>query len=321
MFYIFHGGDQPKKREILASLLERLGDQAMLDLNTTRFSGMAPLNQLRQASETLPFLAPARVVLVEDLFQSKPGKAYLEELLAFLPTVPDTTRLVFLESQLLRKNHPVLALAEETEKGVVRAFPLPEGSQIDRWIQQQVQKKQGEISPRAAHLLASLMGNDLSLLDNELEKLVAYKSSVSPPLIEMDDVTLLSPYAAEASIFDLVDALGNRNGEKASSLYQRKLNEGADPFYLFSMFVRQFRLLIQVKELAEEGYNARAIARELQLHDFVVGKLNQQARGFAMEDLEAIYRHLLEIDVSVKRGRADMRTELDLLVANLTFTV
>ena len=43
-------------------------------------------------------------------------------------------------------------------------------------------------------------------------------------------------------------------------------------------------------------------------------------RGFNMQELEQIYRHLLEIDIAVKTGQADMRTSLDLLVANLTIT-
>jgi DNA polymerase-3 subunit delta len=171
----------------------------------------------------------------------------------------------------------------------------------------------------AASLLASLVGNNLQLLDNELEKLIAYKAFSADRIIEPADVDLLSAYAAEASIFDLVDALGNRNEKKSSTLYQKKLNEGVDPAYLYSMFVRQFRLLIQVKELVEDGYHVPTIARELRLHDFVAGKLYQQARGFTMDELELIYRHLLEIDVAVKNGNADLRTELDLLVASLTY--
>jgi DNA polymerase-3 subunit delta len=125
---------------------------------------------------------------------------------------------------------------------------------------------------------------------------------------------------AAASIFDLVDALGNRNGRKASLLLQQKLNEGIDPFYLFSMFVRQFRLLIQVKELADAGYRPQGISRELKLHSFVVGKLFQQARGFSQRELEQIYRRLLDVDVDVKTGQDDMQTALHLLVANLTVT-
>jgi DNA polymerase-3 subunit delta len=84
------------------------------------------------------------------------------------------------------------------------------------------------------------------------------------------------------------------------------------------MFVRQFRLLIQVRELADDRYAPQLIARELRLPDFVAGKLNIQARGFTMVELEQIYRRLLDIDVAVKNGRADISTVLDLLVAQLT---
>lgn len=320
MFYVFHGEDDLTKTDKLAGLLSRHGDPAMLDLNTTRFSGHVPIATLRQAAETVPFLSPIRVVIVSNLFVNNPGKEYLKDLLAFLPHVPDTTRLIFLESQTLRKNHPLILLAEQSDRGRVLFFPLPEGGQLNRWIQQQVEKKGGEISPRAAHLLASLVGNDLRILENELEKLVSYKEFSDPKMIEVDDVALLSPYVAEASIFDLVDALGNRNERMASTLYQQKLDEGADPFYLFSMFVRQFRLLIQVKELANENYAPHTIAQETGIHDFVAGKLNIQARGFTMEELEQIYGHLLDIDVAVKNGEADIRTALDLLIAQLTIT-
>lgn len=320
MFYIFHGEDSQAKKDTLGRLLDRIGDQALLDLNTTRFNGIVPLAQLRQAAETVPFLAPARVVLVEDLFVAKPDKQYLEGLTTFLQRVPETTRLVFLESATLRDNHPAIVLARHSDQGLARAFPLPEGGQIDSWIMQKVEEKGGEITPRAVHLLATLLGNDLCTLENELEKLVNYRASEASRVIEVDDIERLSPFVAEANIFDLVDALGNRNGRNAARLYQRKLDEGADPFYLYAMFVRQFRLLIQVKELADEGHNTPAVARELGLHDYVANKLNQQARGFAMSDLETIYRHLLDIDVAVKSGEADMQTELDLLLAGLTFT-
>lgn len=138
--------------------------------------------------------------------------------------------------------------------------------------------------------------------------------SETPQPITAEDVQLLSPYAAEANIFDLVDALGNRNGRRAAELLQKKLDEGAEPFLLFSMFVRQFRLLLQVKELVEEGLRAPAISKELRLHSFVAGKMVQQSQSFSLEQMERIYGHLLEIDVRVKTGQSDMITALNLLV-------
>ena len=136
--------------------------------------------------------------------------------------------------------------------------------------------------------------------------------------IDVEDVILLSPYAAEASIFDLVDALGSRQAATAATLLQKKLAEGAEPFYLFSMFVRQFRLLIQVKEMAEAGERPAGMAAQLRMPPFVVDKLAQQAQGFTLPQLEQIYGRLLEIDVQTKTGQADMLTSLHLLLAGLT---
>ena len=173
----------------------------------------------------------------------------------------------------------------------------------------------GSISPHALHTLVSSAGNDLTLLANEIEKLVLFKRDDGA--IEAEDVSRLCPYAAEASIFDLVDALGNRSGKQAATLLQRKLQEGADPFYLFAMIVRQFRLLIQTKELADDGRRPPAVADALHIHSFVAGKMYQQSQRFTLPQLEQIYAHLLETDVNVKTGRADMVTSLNLLVAAL----
>lgn len=316
MFYIFHGADTHSQKEMLVKLTAKLGDPGLLDLNTTRLEGAVSLTQLQQACNAMPFLAKARLVLVSNLLSGKLDKSFVKELADFLPRLPETTRLVFMESSALPANHRLVKLAEELDTGFVRQFDLPEGGALDRWVKQQVEERNGRISSHAAHVLASNVGSDLGILANEIEKLVLYKGSEET--IEVQDVGLLSPYAAEASIFDLVDALGNRNGKQAAILLQKKMQEGADPFYLFTMFVRQVRLLIQVKELADNGQRPPAISQALNMASFVANKLYQQAQQFSLPQLEQIYRHLLEIDVGVKTGRSDMVTALNLLVAGMT---
>lgn len=316
MFYIFHGEDTYSQRETLQALLAKLGDPAMLELNTTRFEGPVSLAELRQACDATPFLAPARLVIGMDVLTGKPDPAFLDALADYLPILPETTRLVFLESRSVPSGHPILKQAKTLESGYVKQFQLPEGARLEQWIRQRVKSKQGRISSRAVRLLADNIGSQLGILDNEIEKLLVFKGPDGE--IEPGDVFQLSPYAAEESIFELVDALGSRDSRRAAMLLQQKFNEGADPFYLFSMFVRQFRLLLQVKELAETGDRAPAIGRQLNLPTYVAGKLYQQSLGFDLGQLERIFEHLLEIDVGVKTGRNDMGTALSLLVASLT---
>ncbi len=315
MFYIFHGNDAHSQEETLQELLGRMGDPAMLELNTTCFKGPVTLAQLRQACDAIPFLAERRVVIVEDALAQNSPANFIDQLRDYLPQLPDATRLFFLESQPLRSNHRLLTFAEKQENGFVRLFKRPEGRDLERWVQQRVQERGGDIEPHAIHLLVSSAGNDLALLANEIEKLVLYRLDQGP--ITAGDVTLLCPYVAEASIFDLVDALGARDGHAAAGLLQTKLAEGADPFYLFAMIVRQFRLLLQAKELAGEGLRPPAIASRLKIHAFVAGKVAQQCQQFSLDQLEHIYDHLLQTDVGVKTGQSDMVTALSLLIAGL----
>lgn len=316
MFYIFHGDDTHSQRETLARLKSQLGAADMLDLNTTRLDGKGlQFSQLRHACDSMPFLAPKRLVIVENLLSSSPDKTLLDDLLGYLPTMPDTARLVFLEEKSVSARSPLLKLAESAENGYSKAFSLPEGAGLERWIRGRAEQLNGRLSPRATQMLAANVGSDLRTLDNEIEKLVLYKGEGET--VEAEDVTRLCPYVAESSIFDLVDALGGRNGRQAALLLQRKINEGTDPFFLFAMFVRQFRLLIQVKELADSDVRPPAIAKQLKIHSFVAGKLYQQSGQFSLSQLEQIYAHLLDIDIGVKTGRTDMSTALDLLVVGL----
>jgi len=316
MFYLFHGNDTYSRDEYVANLLAKQGDPDMVSLNTTRLDKQTTFPELQQACDALPFLAQVRVILVQDLFASVPDKAFMEKLEAYLPQLPATTRLIFLESQPLPDNHRIIRLAAKEKSGHIKRFDRPEGGDLDRWVRDHLELRGGRITPQAVHLLAANVGSDLLALNNEIEKLVLYKGPEG--LIDVSDVVLLSPYAAEANIFELVDALGNRQTAQVARLFQDKLNEGIDPFYLFSMIIRQFRLLVQTRSLLDGGDNPATIASQLKVRPFVAEKLARQARGYTFPQLEQIYRRLLQIDVEAKTGQADLVTALHLFVAGLT---
>lgn len=337
MFHLFHGQDAYSQRETLAAMLAKEGDADMLSLNTTRLDSRVTFAELQAACDAMPFLARVRVVLVEGLLSTVPDKAFMEKLVAYLPNLPATTRLIFLEPHALPDNHRLIRLATEQKIGYVRKFELPRGVELERWARAHVEARGGHITPQATSLLAANVAPlfpassgygagsahttkenvaDLSLLGNEIEKLVLYKGMGET--IDVADVERLSPYAAEAAIFDLVDALGNRQAARAAELFQAKVVAGADPFYLFAMFIRQFRLLLQARALLDAGERAAGIAEQLKQRPFVADKLARQARNFTLPQLEAIYRRLLEIDVEAKTGKADLLTALYLLVAGLT---
>ncbi|MCK4314981.1 MAG: DNA polymerase III subunit delta [Anaerolineae bacterium] len=340
-FYIFHGADEFTRAETLADFKRRLGPPDTVDLNTTILDGgTLTLAKLRHACDAIPFLAEKRLVIVEGLLTrlaprkdrelSTSQRELLTALADYLPRLPETTRLVFIEDKPLPARHSMLRLAQREERGYVKRFDPPDAKVLPRWIEKRVRKYGGEIEPQAARQLAAVVGTDrsaersrrsLRLLDQEIIKLVTYtQSPTGGQAITIADIETVVPYAQAAVVFDLVDALGRRDGRTAAQTLHRLLDAGEHPLGLLAMIVRQFRLLIQVKELKAGGSTPHDIAKALRLHPFPARKLHTQATHFTAAQLEAVYRHLLDTDVAIKTGKIDPEVALDLLVAGLATT-
>jgi DNA polymerase-3 subunit delta len=331
-FYIFHGADEFTRAETLADFKQRLGPPDTVDLNTTILDGgTLTLAKLRHACDAIPFLAEKRLVIVEGLLTrlaprkdrelSTSQRKLLTTLADYLPRLPETTRLVFIEDKPLPARHSMLQLAQREERGYVKRFDPPDAKVLPRWIEKRVRKYGGEIEPQATQQLAAVVGTDLRLLDQEIIKLVTYtQSPTGGQAITIADIETVVPYAQAAVVFDLVDALGRRDGRIAAQTLHRLLDAGEHPLGLLAMIVRQFRLLIQVKELKAERATPRDIAKTLRLHPFPARKLHTQATHFTTAQLEAVYRHLLDTDVAIKTGKIDPEVALDLLVAGLAAT-
>jgi DNA polymerase-3 subunit delta len=325
-FYVFHGADEFTRAETLADFKRRLGPPDTVDLNTTVLEGGGlTLAELHHACDTVPFLAEKRLVVVKGLLTRlsarKDGelaatqKEFLSTLADYLLHLPETTRLVFIEEQTLPASHPILQLAQKDARGYAKQFDAPEARALPGWIKKRVRKHGGQIEPQAAQQLAAVVGADLRLLDQEIGKLVTYTNAERP--ITKADVDAVVPYAQAAIVFDLVDALGQRDGRTAARTLHRLLDMGKHPLELLAMIVRQFRLLIQVTELKAEGATAHDIAQRLGIHPFPARKLYDQAIHFTAAQLESVYRHLLDTDAGIKSGEIEAEAALDLLVAGL----
>ena len=327
MFYILHGEDAFRRGEELAKLIAKMGDPGMTDLNTTRLDGQSiTWNELLHHCDSIPFFSDKRLVVIHGLLARLSGSQtagadqdLLEKLIQWLPEMPDTTRLVLVEERTLPAKHPVLHLAETLESGYTLHFAPPEGNALIRWIQKRAQSEGTEIDTRAARLLASYTQENLYQLDKEIEKLAAYTGGERP--INEQDIQLLTPNAQEANIFHMVDAMGQRDGKRATQLYHQLLDRGAHPLSLLGMMVRQYRLMIQVQELAPQLGSAQAIAKALKQKPYPISKILSQSTHYTPAQLTTIYHQLLETDVAIKTGRTDPVLALDMLIAGLSRTL
>lgn len=320
-FYVLHGPDEFSCRAQLNTMRAQMGDPSLAELNTTVLDGKnATAADVISSAGAMPFLGDKRLVIVEGMLAwlarkgaGKAGKAQMDALLEGLSRLPEHARVVFVESETLPERHPVLKLAKTDPGGYHKLFDPPRDA--TRWIMNQAwQEYQTVIEPRAAAALAALIEKDLRAADSELAKLAAYVDGERP--ISEEDVALLTPYVAEADVFEMVDALGRRDGAAAARLLHRLL-EDDDPLRLFGMIVRQFRLLILAREYLNEGGAPGQMGAAIGVHPYVAEKLARQVRVFALDQLEMIYHFLLETDTGIKTGKVGDVLALDLLVAGV----
>ncbi len=321
--YLLYGDDTHAMEAFVREMIARMGDPAMADLNTARLDGKSTSEEdLRTAVGSLPFLSDRRLVVLTHPLARAQGAEGQKRFKALLESVPDETVLVLLvEDQLFRGDWDTLRSGHWLRKWVQEAGPkalervcaLPAPNDMPGWIQKEVRKQGGSFSPDAARSLAATIETNTELAVQEITKLLTYADGRT---VEAEDVDLLCAPVGQGNIFNLVDAAAE--GRTAAALRElHTLLEFQDAGLVFGMLTRQYRLLIQAREIVDEGGGAAQIGRLLNQKDFVSNKLARQVRRFAMDDLRDIYHRLLQLDEDAKSGQGDLVTGLDTFVAGL----
>jgi len=330
LLYILWGQDDFSLYESLDEIKRGIGDQALLATNTTTFDGQElTVEQLRAVCETVPFLSEKRLVIVNGLlerFEPK-GKSSRQKKNALVTNqrseykqladgigkIPDSTILVLIDNSRIGSNNPLLK--ELSAKAKVKSFPLLRGSKLRQWIQEYVTKEGGSISPWAVDLLAELVGSNLRIMVNEVNKLILFTSGRR---IEEEDIKVVTSCAQEANVFALIDAIFEFRVGIAEQLLQQLLQRGASPAYLLVMLSRQAQMIVQVKVLRNQRKSEKAIQDKLGLtSEFAWRKILELANRYPMERLKDIYRKLLETDLSIKTGKYGGELAFNLLIAEL----
>ncbi len=330
MIYVFHGDDNFSIHETLRELRSRLsGNNPALDLNISEIDGRRlTVGELEGAASAMPFLGDRRLVIVEGLLarcnpkgEEAAGKDFAAALTTYLPRVPDTTRLVFADAKL-HGNNPVLKWAGKAAASgseiVVRLFESPKVAALPAWLRKRAGTRGGSLDPAAASALAEAQNpdgtDDLRLADSELEKLLTYAADRA--VTEADVRLLVAPIGLD-SIFELMDAMADRNGAKATGALHRYLDAGEPPLRILALVARQVRLLTLTRGLADAGAGPRDYAARLPVPSFVVPKLQRQARRFTMATLIEAVSGLAALDAAIKTGRIDAGLALDVFVCAL----
>lgn len=246
-------------------------------------------------AETLPFFADRRLLVFENTGFFKSAGADLAD---YIKDVPETTYFIFVENEVDKRSKMYKAVKA---KGHVVELPFQDETTLKKWILGQVRRENKQISESTVLYLLNKVGTDMGNLQKELEKLFCYtldKAGITPEDVDAVCVTQISNH-----IFDMVNAVADKQQERALHLYYELLALKEPPMRILFLMTRQYRILYQVKALLKKNYGRKEIASKAGLHPFAAGKYIEQARYFHSRELRSIMEDSAETEESVKTGR------------------
>lgn len=318
--FFYFGNDEFAIRKQAQKFASMFSDPTTAGMNTSHLDAKTVSeSELSNAIGAMPFLAPQRLVVLENVSKRYIGLDGHKKFVAFLETVPPSTKLVIVDAEEVKDrdipNHWLVKwVGKNAEKAEYKAFMNPRQREMPGWIVAEAKRQAGTIEPAAAGRLAEMTGEDTRQAAQEITKLLTYVNYAHA--IGIEDVEAVSIVTAGVDVFELVDALGTQNGKMAQKLFHRLLEE-KDAFEVFGMVVRQFRLLTIARDVIDEGGTLPEVTEVLGVHPYVAEKSFKQARAFTMEMLSSIYHSLLSMDEAAKTGGMPLDASLDMLIVEL----
>lgn len=304
--YLLFGEERYLKRQYTDRLRKAMcsdGDQ----MNVHFYTGKdVPIGQIIDQAETLPFLAERRTIFISDSGLFKSGG---EKLAEYLQNPCETTYFVFTESDVDKRSKLYKAVHDE---GYACEFTVQDEKTLLRWIWEKLSNENKKISQNTALFFLEKTGTDMENIQMELEKLICYCGERE--IVTSEDVEAVCTTRVTNHIFDMINAVANGDTKKALQLYYDLLTLKEEPMHILALIARQCNLLLQIKQLRSQGYNANTIAPKVGLRDFIVRKYLAQAGRFQTATLRRAVEQCVEANEAIKTGRMNDMISVEILI-------
>jgi DNA polymerase-3 subunit delta len=310
--YALPGDEDFLKRQVLAALRRLvLGEGEDSDFGLGVHAGdKATFAAVRDDLDTLPFLSPRRLVVVEgaDPFVSR-YRALLEKYVA----KPSSAGVLVLDVKTWPANTRLAKLLAGDGTLVCKALPA---YKLPDWCIEWAARHGKQLGAAAARLLVDLVGGDMGQLDQELAKLAVYAGAAAR--IEPADVDALVGNSRTENTWKIFDAIGAGNSGAALAILDRLFEQGEEPLRILGAFSMQLRQLARAARLAGPGRSLAAAVAEAGIAPFAQRGCEQQLRHLGRRRADSLYDWLIEADLGLKGfSQLPPRALLERLVVRL----
>lgn len=276
------------------------------------------LSTVLDDATTAPFFGNYRVVFITNPYfltgDNGKLKQDLSGLMDYIQNPLESTVLVVIAPYSKVDKRKKIVKVLEKYGNMVECSSMSENAIRDE-VLRVLHQKNVQIDPYALQLLLERTGFQIKNVMNELEKLTV--SVGSKKKIVTNDVEQLVFSSFEQNVFDLVDLVMQHDNSNALQMYHELMNQQEEPLKINAILLGNFRLLLQVKVLAEHGYSQGNIVDQLKIHPYRVKLALRRIKKFTFNELRWAYSGLFENELKIKSTSQDPELLFQLFLLTL----
>ncbi len=299
-FYLLQGEDYYLYDRAFSMIKNRANIQ-LEDFNLSKFDDENfSMQAVIQSAEAIPMASDYKIILVKNI--SKITKSDENLLLDYLKNPSPSSIIVIFD--FFNKFDFIKSLVEFVD---CKRFDRKTSS---IFLVNEFAKRGKQISQEALDTLLDYCNGYLTRAVNEIDKLAYFDLSNS--LITKNQVQILVNKDEEFAVFELTEALGQKNADKALKILNDLIKEQG----LLGLITNHFRRLFFI---AISDLDDKSLANLLGVKEYAISKQKTQIKNFSKLQLKKIFSLLEDIDFNIKSGAMLQENALYYLVLSILY--
>ena len=316
--YCFYGSEKFLVKTYTQRLITALMGENPPEFNYHNFDNNCNVDDIAVSSDIIPFMSEYNCVKVTDLNIDALVKADFEKLKEIISNAPKTTVIIFTFPTLDISGKNFSAFIKSVDKlGVVVEFPKYDSNALSKQLVSGAYKRVCPLTAVNAGKIVDYCGTDLTMLQNELDKLCAYADGEE---ITSEMIDLLVHINLETKVYYMANEIIAGNLDKAYKELDILFYQKTDPIAIVSAIAGAYMDLYRARIGAESGVSVATVAKDFNYGNrkFALEKASRTGRRISTSSIRKSIDEIANTDYKLKSTSASDRILLEELIAKLS---
>lgn len=293
--YLFHGEEDYFINKLIEKISYNSMDESSVDFDSLKIYGRK--SEENQEKEIIDFAKRFPLVGKFNLIIVKDAKNISDDfslITSYLEKYNKNSILILTFNNSIDKRKKIFKISKS--KGVVFESNKLYENQIYQWIEIQSKNKSVQLHPKSINIISEFVGNDLSQIENELDKLKL--NSKTGDIIGPEEVEKIIGFSKEYNFFELTKEIGENNFNKSIKLatYMAKNSKKYPVPALIGTIYSFFNKIFIYHSLDNKNDAPKALG----INPYFLNDYKKAAVIYPMKRVSKIFNYLLEADKKSK---------------------